>query len=301
MKGSHYNPNWHFQGNHQIMCIVIPDNHAPIERGFAKIGGKRGGLLQCLIIALMVAGSSSCQNHPAESTEGGSAGPEKSTSESIAEADALYGQRKDLLNVRRGIIALRQARTRDSGNYEAAWKLARLDYFLASHVQDDAQRDAAFRDGIDAGKAAVLLQDNKADGHFWLGSNYGGSAEMSILASLSSIQDIRTQMEKVIELDESYQAGSAYLGLGQLYLKAPKVLGGDSKKAVEYLEKGLRFGSNNALLRLRLAEGYHALGRDQEAQKQIDFILKMTPDADYLPEYDDAVVGAKVLEKRIQL
>lgn len=266
-----------------------------------KIGQKREVLLCCLMAVLAVAAGSSCQNRAVEPTESGSAGPEKSTAESIAEADALYLQRKDLSNVRRGIIALRQARTRDSGNYEAAWKLARLDYFLGSHAKDDAERDAAFRDGIDAGKSAVLLQDNKADGHFWLGANYGGSAEMSILASLSSIQDIRTQMEKVIELDESYASGSAYLGLGQLYLKAPKVLGGDSKKAVDYLEKGLRFGSNNALLRLRLAEGYHALGRDQDAQKQIDFILKLTPDADYVPEYDDAVAGAKVLEKRIQL
>lgn len=258
-------------------------------------------LLCCLTMVLAVAAGSACRNRTPDPAESGNAEPEKSTAENIAEADALYSQRKDLSNVRRGIIALRQARTRDSGNYEAAWKLARLDYFLGSHAKDDAERDAAFRDGIDAGKSAVLLQDNKADGHFWLGANYGGSAEMSILASLSSIQDIRTQMEKVIELDESYASGSAYLGLGQLYLRAPKVLGGDSKKAVEYLEKGLRLGSNNALLRLRLAEGYHALGRDQDAQKQIDFILKMTPDADYVPEYDDAVAGAKVLQKRIQL
>jgi tetratricopeptide (TPR) repeat protein len=252
-------------------------------------------------MAVMVAaGGSGCRNHAVEDAQGGSGGPEKTTAESIVEADALYAERKDLSNARRGIIALRQARTRDTGNYEAAWKLARLDYFLGSHAKDDAERDAAFRDGIDAGKSAVLLEANKADGHFWLGANYGGSAEMSILTSLSSIQDIRAEMEKVIELDESYAAGSAYLGLGQLYLKAPKVLGGDSRKAVEYLEKGLRFGSNNALLRLRLAEGYHALGRDQDAQKQIDFILKMTPDAEFLPEYEDAVAGAKQLEKRIQ-
>jgi hypothetical protein len=266
-----------------------------------KIGLKREVLPTCLMVALAVVTGSSCRDRTAAPVESGNAGPEKSSAESIAEADGFYAQRKDLANVRRGIIALRQARTRDTGNYEAAWKLARLDYFLGSHSKDDAARDAAFRDGIDAGKSAVLLQDNKADGHFWLGANYGGSAEMSILASLSSIQDIRTEMEKVIELDESYASGSAYLGLGQLYLKAPKVLGGDSKKAVEYLEKGLRFGRNNALLRLRLAEGYHALGRDQDAQQQIDFILKMTPDADFMPEYDDAVAGAKALEKRIQL
>lgn len=265
-----------------------------------KIGLNRRVLLNGLVAMSLAAACSACSSRAADPAESGT-GPEKTTAENIAEGDAQYAQRKDLSSVRRGIIALRQARTSDPGNYEAAWKLARLDYFLGSHSKDDAERDAAFRDGIDAGSSAVLLQDSKADGHFWLGANYGGSAQMSILASLSSIQDIRTQMEKVIQLDESYAAGSAYLGLGELYLKAPKVLGGDSKKAVEYLEKGLRFGSNNALLHLRLAEGYHALGRDQDAQKQIDFIFKMTPDPDHVPEYDDAVVGAKVLEKRIQL
>lgn len=266
-----------------------------------KTGLKREVQLCWLMALLVVAGGSGCGYRTSGPAESGNASPEKSTAESIAEADALYSQRKDLANARRGIIALRQARTRDTANYEAAWKLARLDYFLGSHSKDDAERDTAFREGIEAGKNAVLIQDKKADGHFWLGANYGGSAEMSVLTGLSSIQDIRTEMEKVIELDEGYQAGSAYLGLGQLYLKAPKVFGGDSKKAVEYLEKGLRFGSNNALLRLRLAEGYHAVGRDQDAQKQIDFILKMTPDPDFVPEYDDAVAGAKVLEKRIQV
>jgi hypothetical protein len=243
----------------------------------------------------------SCGNRAADPVQSGTGGPEKTTAQSIEEADAFYSQRNDLSNARRGVIALRQALTSATGNYEVAWKLARLDYFVGTHSKDEAERSEAFRDGIEAGKSAVMLQDNKADGHFWLGANYGGSAEMSILASLSSIQDIRAQMEKVIQLDESYQGGSAYLGLGELYLKAPKVFGGDSKKAVEYLEKGLRFGSDNALLRLRLAEGYHALGRDQDAQKQIDFILKMTPDPNYVPEYNDAEAGAKVLEKRIQL
>jgi len=265
-----------------------------------KTGGKRSNTLVCFGAILFLAVGSACRSRAIQSSVEDTSGPEKSTSARIIEADDFYRQRKDLSNARRGIIALGQARTRDSGNYEVAWKLARLEYYLGSHAKDDAEREAAFRDGIEAGKAAVQLQDNKADGHFWLGANYGGSAQTSILASLSSIQDIRAQMEKVLELDESYQGGSAYLGLGELYFKAPKVLGGDSKKAVEYLEKGLRFGSDNALLHLRLAEAYHALGRDQDARKQIDFILKMKPDPDYVPEYADAVAGAKELEKRIK-
>jgi len=251
-----------------------------------------------LVLCAMV--NAGCRDKAAPPSTEQNPGPQKSTAERITDADSFYRQRTDLANVRRGIIALRQATTSDPGNYEAAWKLARLEYFLGSHSKDDTERDAAFRDGTAAGKAAVQIHDDQPDGHFWLGANYGGSAEMSVLASLSSVQDIRTQMEKVLQLDESYAGGSAYLGLGQLYLKAPKIMGGDSKKAVEYLEKGLRFGSTNALLHLRLAEAYHAVARDQDALKQIDFILKMPPDPDYVAEYNDAVAGANLLKKRIE-
>src|SRR5882724_3844163 len=285
MKGCHYNLNRARCGNQQIVCIEQLDNRILVRGELMEKRRKRSMLLLFLSLILLTTSGSGCRDRSPELTETNSGGPEKSANQRIAEADALYRQRKDLSNVRRGIIALRQAMIRDSGNYEAAWKLARLDYFLGSHGKDDAERDAAFREGIEAGKTAAQVEDNKADGHFWLGANYGGSAEMSVLASLSSFQDIRTQMQKVIDLDESYESGSAYLGLGQLYLKAPKILGGDSKKAVEYLEKGLQFGNSNALLHLRLAEGYHALVRDQDARKQIDFILKMSPDPDYVPEY----------------
>src|SRR5919205_151743 len=91
-----------------------------------------------------------------------------------------------------------------------------------------------------AGKAAVALQPNKPEGHFWLGANYGGNAAHSTLSNLSSFTDIKTEMEAVLKLDESYQGYSTYLGLGRLYLGAPKVFGGDVGKAIEYLEKGVK-------------------------------------------------------------
>jgi tetratricopeptide (TPR) repeat protein len=105
-------------------------------------------------------------------------------------------------------------------------------------------------------------------------------------------------METVLKLDEGYQNGSAYLGLGQLYLTAPKALGGDTQKAVEYLEKGLRIGPNNALLRARLAQAYHAANRNGDAQNQIDAVLKMTPDPNYAAEQKDAAdIVNKLAEK----
>ena len=50
-----------------------------------------------------------------------------------------------------------------------------------------------------AGKAAVQLQPNKPEGHFWLGANYGGTAAHSTLANLSSFQDIKGEMEAVLK------------------------------------------------------------------------------------------------------
>jgi tetratricopeptide (TPR) repeat protein len=263
---------------------------------------RRKSKVQVVMCLLLLASGAAinCRNRANETGQQVNTEAEKSTADRIAEADALYSQRKDLSKVQLGITALRQAQVADYGNYEVAWKLAKFEYYLGSHAMDDRERETAFREGINAGKMAVQLQSNQADGHFWLGANYGGSAEMSVLAGLSDFQDIRGEMERVIEIDERYEAGSPYMVLGKLYLKAPRMLGGDSQKALQYLEKGLAFGSNNALLRSNLAEAYHALNRDQEARKQIDFLLKMTPDPDHVPEYEDAVVEAKKLEEKIR-
>lgn len=252
-----------------------------------------------LFVSLTSAGGLSCRNSSPQEEGAGFPSDKTVAVENIDEADRLYAQREDLSKVRLAIAVLRQARIADYGSYEAAWKLARSSYFLGGHTTDARERDEAFREGSDAGKIAVQLESGKPEGHFWLGANYGGAAEHSTLAGLSSVEDIRREMEAVLKIDEQFQEGSAHLGLGQLYLQAPRLLGGDYQKAIEYLEKGLKFGSDNALLRVRLAEAYHEVKRDADARKQIDVVLKMTPKPDYLPEYKDAVDKANKLVEKI--
>jgi tetratricopeptide (TPR) repeat protein len=222
------------------------------------------------------------------------------STEAIAEADQLYGGRADLTKVRQGVVTLREAQAEDQSNYDIAWRLAKFNYYVGSHTPDTSERDKAFHDGIEAGQQAVKLQDGKADGHFWLGANYGGKAQASMLSGLSGVENIKQEMETVLKLDEGYQSGSAYMVLGQVYLKAPGMLGGDTQKAIEYLEKGLRFGSENALLRLRLAEAYEAAHRNDDARKQIDYLLAMKPASGYEPEYNEAVTEAKKLQEKIK-
>lgn len=222
----------------------------------------------------------------------------KAATDRVAEADALYQGREDLNKARAAVATLRQGRVADYGNYDAAWKLARAAFYVGDHSDNDSEIDDMYREGVEAGKAAVALQPNKPDGHFWLGANYGGAASHNTLASLTSFQDIKGEMDAVLKIDESYQGYSTYLGLGRLYLQAPRALGGDDAKAVEYLEKGVKLSPNNTLMRYHLAEAYHAGNRNAEAKKQIEAIMSATPDPKYAAEHRDAMAKAqKLLEK----
>src|SRR5258708_33871033 len=107
-------------------------------------------------------------------------------------------------------------------------------------------------------------------------------------------------METVIKLDEGYQSGRAYMALGQLYLEAPRMLGGDSQKAVEYLEKGVRLGPTNALLRCQLAEADAALHRNDEARKQSDYLLAMKPTPGYEPADEEPTAELLQSQENLQ-
>ena len=253
-------------------------------------------LVFSLLLACLACMWLSCKSQPTE--ERNAVADQQSAANLIAKADQLYAQREDLGRAREAVVQARQAHTLDYNNYDAAWRVAKFDYYVATHTTNEGERDKAFREGIDEGQKAVKLQDGRPEGHFWLGANYGGSAETGTMAGMSTVDDIRHEMETVIRLDETYQNGSAYMVLGLVDLKAPKLLGGDPEKAVGDMEKGLRSGATNAFLRLHLAEAYIAVNRKDDARKQLEAIISMTPDPNYQPEYKEAVAEAhKMLDK----
>ena len=258
----------------------------------------RSAVIASALISIVL-GSMACNNGAPETPASTGSADAKVAADKIAEAEPLYEGRDDMTKARTAVTVLRQAHAADYGNFEAAWKLARAAFFVADRTDNDTERDDMFREGTNAGKAAVQLQPDKPDGHFWLGANYGGKAAHSTLSNLSSFQDIKGEMEAVLKLDESYQGYSAYLGLGRLYLGAPRVLGGDVSKAIEYLEKGVKLNPNNTVMRFHLAEAYEVNNRDADAKKQIETILATTPDPKYTAEHKDAVAKAKKLQEKI--
>lgn len=220
--------------------------------------------------------------------------------ELVKQADGLYAERESIEKARQAVAVLRRARMADYGNYEAIWKLSRYNYYLGGHEDDEQRKLEAFREGITAGEAAVRLAPDKPEGHFWFGANLGGRAKVQgPLYALSSVADIRREMETVIKLDEGFQAGSAYLALGQIDLDLPDVMGGDPERAVAELERGLKFGENNALLRFHLARAYYQVGRHKDARAQAEAVFKIKPSPDYKTEYEDAAEGARQLLSKL--
>jgi len=250
-----------------------------------------------LVLVTMAGGSISCRKADTAAADRVALRP---TSEVVRDTDALYAQRADLVKVRQAIVALRQAQADDPSSYDIAWRLAKYNYYLGAHTPEPTERSKAFHDGVEAGTLAVQVRGDQPDGHFWLGANYGGNAQLSTLFGLSEVNDIRAEMETVLKLDEHYQAGSAYMVLGQLYLEAPRILGGDVSKATGYLEKGIKVAPDNGMMRAKLAAAYAAAHRNDDARKQIETLRAMKPAAEYLPEHDDALAEAKKVEEKIK-
>jgi hypothetical protein len=237
-------------------------------------------MLKVLVVALALAGGQTVKPAPPPSL--------------VAQADALYAKRADLGRVREAIRLVAEARTSDPKDFDATWRLAKFSYYLAAHTTDEREQERTFKAGIDAGVAAIALQAARPEGYFWRGANLGGRAKArGGLGAYNSVDDIRTAMDAVVRIEPGFQNGTAYMILGQIDLQVPGWLGGSKRRAVEELETGLKHGEGDALWRVQRAEAYVATHREADARRQLDAVLTMKPNPDYLPEYQEAAAEAR--------
>jgi tetratricopeptide (TPR) repeat protein len=216
--------------------------------------------------------------------------------DALREADRLFGERADIVNLENAVKALGRVRDPDRRNFEVEWKYAKYCYFLGKGETDQTVAAETFEKGRDAGRIAARVEKEKPDGHFWFAANLGELARMSPLTvGLKSVDEIREAMQKVVDSDPSYQGASAFDALGQLEIATRNFKGGKTEKAVEYYEKGLSLAPDNSNIRVHLAEALLALKRDAEARKQIDTVISMKPNPEFVVEHKIAVRKAKDL------
>ena len=121
------------------------------------------------------------------------------------DADALYADREHLASARRAAEVWANALTRDSRNFESAWKLSRADYWLGNHAPE-MERRAFLEAGIEAGRRAVAIEANRPEGHFWIAANMGALAEsFGLRAGLKYRKPIKEELETTLRLDSAFQ------------------------------------------------------------------------------------------------
>ena len=221
--------------------------------------------------------------------------PNRPIPETLAQAEQLFKQRDDVEKLKKARSLVAGVRQPDHRNYDVEWQFAKYSLFLGEKSADEDQKTKLFEEGRDAGKIASRIDPDKPDGYFWYGANLAELAKQSpVTVGYSSVDNIRDAMNKVIEIQPGYQGASAYDILGEIELNT-RLFGGKASKAVEYLEKGVALEKNNSNLRLHLAQAYLDDNKLDLAKQELQYIVKMQPNPDYIPEHQQNVSEAKRL------
>jgi tetratricopeptide (TPR) repeat protein len=206
------------------------------------------------------------------------------TGQSPGDADRLYADRTNLASARRAADLWRQALASDARNFDAAWKLARADYWLGGHA-DERERRAILEAGIETARQAIALQPNRPEGHFWLAANMGALAEsFGLRQGLKYRKPIKEALETVLRIDPAFQDGSADRALGRWYFKVPGLFGGSHKEAEAHLRASLKYNPNSTASHFFLAEVLVDAGRKAEARAELQKVLDAPLNPDWTPE-----------------
>lgn len=196
----------------------------------------------------------------------------------------LYARRDNLSSARQAAAIWAGQHGRAPRDFEAAWKLARVRYWLGGHAPD-AERKGVLESGIAAARSAASIEPGRPEGHFWMAANMGALAEsFGLRQGLKYRGDIRDALLVVLKLDPAFQQGSADRALGRWYYKVPGLFGGSNRKSEEHLRRSLTYGPQSTVSHFFLAETLIDDGRKDEARVALQKVLDAPIDPDWAPE-----------------
>ncbi len=171
----------------------------------------------------------------------------------------------------------------DSRNYEAAWRLSEVSYYLweaasgwdTNEGSKQAKLLAYSKHGAQAGRLAQQINADGVEGLFWLSANLAlWGMSNGVLDSLAQVPHILKYTQRCIELDPegNFERGGCYRIIGGVYTKLPgfPVSVGDRGKAEEYLKRSLVKGGDYGINHNLLAEVYLATGDIAKAVKVLE-------------------------------
>jgi tetratricopeptide (TPR) repeat protein len=199
----------------------------------------------------------------------------------------LYADRATIASARQAVDLWAAEVAHNPQAFDAAWKLARADYWLGGHAPE-AERRRFLEQGIDAGRKAVALQPTRPEGHFWIAANMGALAEsFGLRQGLKYRKQIKDELETVLRIAPLFGDRSADRALGRWYFKVPSLFGGSRKLAEEHLRASLAAKPTSTASHYFLAELMIDDGRKAEARAELQAVLDAPLDPDWTPEDND--------------
>jgi hypothetical protein len=213
-------------------------------------------------------------------------------------ADALYADRANLASATAASTLWSEAVKRDPRDFEAAWKLARVSYWLGGHAPEKDRR-GYLETGMQASRAAIALEPQRPEGHFWLAANMGTLAEsFGLRNGLRYRGPVKDELETVLKLDPAYMNGSADRVLGRWYFRVPRLFGGSNKRAEEHLRASLKYDEHSTISRFFLAEVLIDEDRRAEARAELQKVVDAPLSKEWAPEDQEYKAKAAALLAR---
>ncbi len=152
-------------------------------------------------------------------------------------------------------------------------RLAEAYFDLADDLlTDEAKRRAAYEAGAMAAKQAIELDESNADAHFFHAVNLGSAERLrGVTSAALAVKEIKHCAQRAIELNPKH--AQALQMMGGLLMELPWILGGNEKKAQEYLERAIAADGNYTNARILVAKLYKKQGRIEDAKRQLETVI----------------------------
>lgn len=220
--------------------------------------------------------------------------------EAEPEARRLIDWEDDPENLNTAITLLEEARGREEG----VWILTLLAQAYYLRGVDIDIRERAVQDletAIARSDRALAISPGHVAARYWRAvSMLAKAGKLRGIESLGLVRQAVRELEAVGAADPLLDSAGAHRVLGKLYLESPWWFMGDTEKAVEHLESARRLAPHFLKNRLILAEAYAEDGRDKEALREIEDLLKLPPTPGHAVREQEARDLARRLAERIR-
>jgi tetratricopeptide (TPR) repeat protein len=175
----------------------------------------------------------------------------------------------------------RKAHRDEPDNPVLAWQLGRATFDLAEAAHNKQEREVLAQEGIEACRAAIALEPDLAEAHYYLGMNLGQLARVYLLRGLRIVSEMEKAFEQSRQLNPRVDFGGADRNLGLLYHQAPgwPISVGNKSKGRRHLERAVDLSPDYPENRLCLAEALWDTKDHQEFLAQVQALESLLPKA----------------------